>query len=313
MKVPSSSDSFSAKTTAEEVTQGLNLSGKTIVVTGVNSGLGYETLRVLASRGAHVIAAARSLDKAKSACDSVEGSTTPVVCELSDLDSVNNCAQTLLAMDIAIDAVICNAGIMALADLQLIDGLEKQFFCNHLAHFLLLYQLQPALKRSESARIVMLSSEGHRLTNPGGIDFQNLDGARGYKSWPFYGQSKLANLLTAVAFDRRLKAEGVRANAVHPGVINTNLARDVGGFVGVLLRMPGANFLIEKFGGKTIAQGAATQCYVATHPALEGVGSTYFSDCGTRKKPTEFAQDSQLADRLWDLSVELLQKRELID
>lgn len=297
---------FGAKSSAMEVTDGIDLTGKVVVITGVNSGLGFETMRVLALRGAHVIGAARSFTKAKEACAQVEGKTTPVACELSDLDSVSECCRVINGMNLPIDIVICNAGIMALAELTVVNGFEKQFLCNHLGHFLLVYKLQQRLCEAEAARIVMLSSEGHRLTNEGGIDFDNLDGSNGYKSWDFYGQSKLANHLTAVAFDKHLKREGVRANSVHPGVINTNLARDVGGVIGFLLRFPGVNSLIDRFGGKTIPQGAATQCYVATHSSLEKTGGKYFSDCDCKKRPSRYAEDAQLAERLWLESIALL-------
>ncbi len=298
---------FGAKSTAEDVTNGIDLTGKTVVITGVNSGLGFETMRVLAMRGAHVIGAARSLEKAQEACALIDGKTTPVACELSDLDSVSECSQIISDMQLPIDILICNAGIMALAELTVVNGFEKQFLCNHLGHFLLVYKLQDRLREAAAGRIVMLSSEGHRLTNEGGIDFDNLDGRKGYKSWAFYGQSKLANHLTAVAFDRRLKDQGVRANSVHPGVINTNLARDVGGIVGALLRFPGVSFLIDRFGGKSVPQGAATQCYVATNPSLDGMGGDYYSDCDHQKKPSQYGQNIELSDRLWNESEKLLE------
>ena len=180
---------FNKKSTAEDVTSGLDLSGLNILITGVNSGLGFESMRVLADRGAHVIGAARTLKKAREACKSVQGKTTPVACELSDMSSVAKCAEKVKALAIPIDRIICNAGIMALPKLQVKNGLEMQFLTNHMGHFLLLSLLQETVKESSEGRIVLLSSAAHQLTVKGGINFNNLDGSRGYSAWQFYGQS----------------------------------------------------------------------------------------------------------------------------
>lgn len=296
---------FSKRSTAEDVTAGLDLHDKTIVITGVNSGIGYEAMRVLAARGAHIIGLARSLDKASTACRSAGGRTTPLACELSDLNSVARCADQILALKLPIDVLICNAGIMALPQLQVKDGLELQFLTNHMGHFLLTSKLEAALKAAPQARIVMLSSEGHRMAPKGGIDFGNLDGTRGYNPWKFYGQSKLANLLTALAFNQRWQAAGVTANAVHPGVINTNLARDVHGLAGFVLRTPGFKHLLQAFIGKNIPQGAATSCYVAVHDDLKGRGGLYFSD-NAMAKTSYHGHDLALANQLWEYSVNYL-------
>lgn len=296
---------FTKKSTAEDVTHGIDLTGKTIVMTGVNSGLGYEAMRVLTKNGAHVIGLARSLKKATEACESVEGKTTPVACELSDLASVKSCAEQIVALNTPIDVLICNAGIMALPELSLKDGLEMQFLTNHMGHFLLVYLLQERVKQAKEGRIVMLSSTAHQMTVKGGINFDNLDGSKGYSGWKFYGQSKLANLLTAKAFDERLKGVGVRSNAVHPGVINTNLPRSLGGIAGLLFKLPFAGFLMDNVFGKTIPQGASTQCFVATHPSLKNVGGKYFSD-NSEEKTTYYGSSKELADKLWDYSVNYL-------
>lgn len=297
---------FSKKSTAEDVTSGLDLTGKTIVITGINSGIGHESMRVLAMRGAHIIGLARTLEKATEACNSVRGKTTPLACELSDLDSVKQCAEQIIAMNVPIDILMCNAGIMALPKLQLKAGLELQFLTNHMGHFLLTYLLQEPLKAAEKARIVMLSSEGHRLTPKGGIDFNNLDGSNGYNAWKFYGQSKISNLLTAKVFNEKLKASGITANAVHPGIINTNLARDLDGVFKFMLQNSFIKNVMEKLIGKSIPQGASTQCYVATHPSLEGKGGLYFSD-NAEAKTTPQGSDLSLATKLWDYSLEYLQ------
>jgi WW domain-containing oxidoreductase len=294
------------KSTAEQVTEGLDLSDKTILVTGVNSGLGYETMRVLAMRGAHVLGAARTMEKAKKACKSVTGKTTPIVCELSDLDNVAACAKSVQNMDIALDVLICNAGIMALPELKVKDGLELQFLTNHMGHFLLTYLLQDRLKQALEGRIVMLSSLAHIMSVKGGINFDNLDGSKGYRPWAFYGQSKLAGLLSAKAFNDHLAKTRVRANAVHPGVINTNLARDVKGPLAWFQNNAMVTRLTEKFITKSIAQGASTQCYVATHPSLAGVGGKYFAD-NTQAKSSPAANSDELKQKLWDFSVDYLE------
>jgi len=296
---------FDRRATAEQVTAGLDLSGKTFVVTGVNSGLGHETLRVLAQRGAHVIGAARTLDKARAACKSVAGDTTPVACELSEMESVRDCARTIDALNTPLDVLICNAGIMAPARLSVKNGLESQFLTNHMGHFLLTYLLQDALKKAPQGRIVMLSSLAHALAGRRAIDYDNLDGSRGYRPWQFYGQSKLANLLAARAFNERLRGTSVTANAVHPGVIGTNLSRDVGGFSGWLLRNPAVSALSERLLNKSVAEGASTQCFVATHPSLEGVGGRYFAD-NAEARPVIRGNPRGLADRLWEFSVDYL-------
>lgn len=296
---------FNRKSTAEEVTGELDLSELNILITGVNSGLGYETMRVLAERGAHVIGAARTLEKARDACRSVQGKTTPVACELSDLDSVASCAETVTGLDLPIDRIICNAGIMALPELQVKDGLELQFLTNHMGHFLLLFLLQEAVKRSDDARIVVLSSAAHQLTVKGGINFSNLDGEQGYSPWQFYGQSKLANLLTARTLNDRLSEYGVCVNAVHPGVIRTNLGRDLKGLAGLLMSQPFFGKLLEWTGGKSVAQGAATQCFVATHNSVRSVGGRYFSDC-QEARPSWHGRNDALAERLWQYSVDYL-------
>lgn len=296
---------FSKSSTAEEVTKGLNLSGLTYVITGVNSGLGYETMRVLSDRGAHVIGIARSLEKAKRACNSVQGKTTPVAGDLSDMGSVKKAAEAVINLKTPIDALICNAGIMAPPNPTVKDGLEIQFLTNHMGHFLLSYLLQERLKEANGGRLIMLSSMAHLYTVKNGIDFDNLDGSKGYNAWQFYGQSKLANLLTAVAFNERLAEFGVTANAVHPGVIKTNLDRQLDGVLGLLMSLPFFGKVMELTGGKSIPQGASTQCFVATHPSLKGMGGKYFAD-NRIVKASRHGRNEALAEKLFDYSLNYL-------
>ncbi len=295
-----SQSGFNRRSTTEQVTEGIDLSGKTILITGVNSGLGYESMRVLAMRGAHVIGAARTLEKAQAACDSIEGRTTPIACELGDPASVVACAREIISQFEVIDVLMANAGIMSPADLSLINDyaspLEAQFATNHMGHFVLIHHLLPLLKRATQGRIVLLSSMGHVQSPKGGIDFDNLDCHQGYNPWETYGQSKLANILCARHLNTLLADTAVTANAVHPGVIKTNLSRNSAGLMFRVIQFF-ANFV-----ERTVPQGAATQCYVATHPSLATTGGEYFADCNI-KQPSDYALDDALASRLWDESV----------
>jgi NAD(P)-dependent dehydrogenase (short-subunit alcohol dehydrogenase family) len=284
---------FGYGSTAEEVTEGISLAGKTVLLTGCNSGLGLETLRVLTLRGAKVFGTARSLDKAEAACAGVGGDTVPLSCELSEPASVRACVEALTRTGVELDAIICNAGIMALPRLETKQGYELQFFTNHIGHFILVTGLLDRL--SESARVVMLSSAMHKRAPNVGIEFDNLDGSKGYGAWRNYGQSKLANVLFAVQLARRFAGSQRTANAVHPGVIATNLNRHMHPVLSSLQRSSGSLFL------KSIPQGAATQVFVATHPSLGGVSGQYFADCNVAR-PRADANDAALAERLWKVS-----------
>ena len=297
---------YTKKHSAEQVTKAVDLNGKNIVITGVNSGLGKETMRVLALRGAHIIGLARNADKAQQAADDLGIKIAAMTCELSDFDSVVACADEINALNQPIDILICNAGIMAPPSLQLEQGYEAQFTTNHMGHFILINRLLNKIKAAQQGRIVMLSSEGHRVVPKGGIDFDNLDGSKGYSGLRFYGQSKLANLLTAVALAEQLKSSSATANAVHPGVINTDLGRRLSLPLRMVLLNPISEFFIRTlFGGKTIEQGASTQCYVATAPDLAEVSGKYFAD-NNEAKPTYYGTNVELANRLWCWSEEQL-------
>jgi WW domain-containing oxidoreductase len=293
---------FGYGSTAEEVTKGVSLAGKTYLVTGCNSGLGLETMRVLGLRGARVIGAARSLDKANVAAAQVSGKAEGVACELADPASVRACVETVKQKGVTLDGIIANAGIMALPKLNQAHGYELQFFTNHVGHFILVTGLLDRL--APDGRVVMLSSAAHLAAPKGGIEFDNLSGAKGYKSWVAYGQSKIANLLFAKELARRFAGTMQTANAVHPGVINTNLGRHLGipAFVETVgYGVANALFL------KTIPQGAATQCYVAVNPAAATISGQYFADSNV-KKPRADAEDGELAKKLWDVSEEIVAK-----
>jgi len=290
---------FGSNSTAEEVTQGLDLTGKTALITGANSGLGYETMRVLAMRGAKVIGTGRTAEKADTACQSIPGGmATPAVLELSSLDSVASCAEQVLEMDTPIDMLILNAGIMALPELEQVDGVERQFFVNHLGHFALTLELLERVKAAPAGRIVVLSSSGHQWAPEGGIEFDNLSGERDYDPMKNYGQSKLANGLFAFELARRLQDTNATANAVHPGIINTNLGRHFPKWTTFVADTLGWVFM------KDVPEGAATSTYVASSPLVEGMSGYYFADCNP-VVPDPRMEDAELAARLWDVSEEM--------
>ncbi len=288
---------FGYNSTAEQVTEGLSLDGKTMLVTGCNSGLGHEAMRVLALRGARVIGTARTVEKAKEATGGVTGKTIPMACELSDPASVRACAEEVKRQGLRLDAIICNAGIMALPKLEKAHGYELQFFTNHIGHFLLVTSLLDQL--TESGRVVMLSSGAHTQAPKEGIELDNLDGSKGYAGWRNYGQSKLANILFAKELSRRFAGTKKTANAVHPGVIQTNLARHMNPVVGFVFGAFGPLLL------KTIPQGAATEVFVATSPTLADVSGEYFANCNVTP-PRADANDADLAKKLWDVSAKIV-------
>lgn len=292
---------FGYGSTAEEVTEGLSLEGKTILITGVSSGLGQEAARVLVKRGARVLGTARSVDKANAALvplASSRGKTTGLACELAEPSSVRACVEAVKADGAKLDAIICNAGIMALPRLQQAHGVELQLFTNHVGHFLLVTGLLDALK--DDGRVVMVSSQAHRAAPRAGIELDNLSGERNYSGWRAYGQSKLANILFAKELARRFAAEGSKrtANALHPGVIATNLSRHMNVLVDVAYAIAGPIAL------KDVGEGAATEVYVAVHPDAARISGAYFMDCNVGQ-PRKDAEDADLARRLWTASEEI--------
>ena len=290
---------FGVESTAEEVTTGLDLTGKTALVTGANSGLGYETMRVLALRGAHVIGTGRTMEKAQTACDSVQGKTTPVVCELTDFDSVANCVNQVRAMDTPIDMLICNAGIMALRERELVYGLEKHFVVNHLGHFILVNGLLDQVISAPQGRVVVVSSGSATRSAPEqGILFDNLSLDGIYEPQMGYGHSKLANVLFSLELARRLENTDATSNALRPGVIMTNLGRHLPQWQILLSRLFGSFFM------KTLAEGAATTCYVAAHPDLDKTSGYFFEHCNPHR-PGGQTENTEMAKKLWTVSEEL--------
>jgi len=290
--------SFDAESTAEEVTAGLDLSGMTVLVTGANSGLGYESMRVLALRGAHVLGTARTMDKAAEACASVQGHTTPLVLELTDFDSVVNCAARAAELSGHLDVLLCNAGVMEVPTAEQINGIERHFVTNHLGHFLLTNRLLPRLIAAPQGRIVVVASGAYKQAPAAGIEFDNLSGERDYEPRKAYGQSKLANYLFVRELARRLAATRVTANGLQPGVIMTNLGRYLPWYQVLAAKLIGWTFM------KSVEAGAATQVYLATSPDLARVSGYFFRDCNPFL-PGGNMENDELAARLWAVSEDL--------
>ena len=291
---------FDGTSTTEAVTNGIDLAGRTVLITGVTSGLGLESMRVLAMRGAHVVGTGRTLDKATRACESVSGRTTPVALELTDFESVVRCAATVRAMDTPVDALMCNAGVMALPELEQVYGLEKQFVTNHLGHYLLTRLLLDRVLAAPQGRVVVVSSSALKWAAPEGIEWDNLSGEHDYDARRAYGQSKLANLLFALELARRFDGTAATANSLNPGPVLTNVGRHAPGWLVTLGNLLGPLFM------KTPDRGAATQCYLAAHPFVADVSGNYFQDCNPISVGGH-TEDAAMAARLWDVSAELTQ------
>lgn len=280
-----------ADSTAEAVTAGLDLSGKTAVITGCNSGIGLETMRVLALRGAHVIGTARTLEKGQQACAQIKGRATPVVLELTDFASVVACADAIRKLNVDIDMLILNAGI-TVPKWRAVNGLEQHFLVNHLGHFLLTQRLLDRVTAAEQGRVVVVGSGNHHDAPQGGIQFDDLEG----KSWGRrgYAHSKLANGLFSLELSNRLRGTRATSNCLTPGAVDTNIRRHLS-----------KKDWPAKI--KPVGEGAATVCYVAAHPGLAKVTGKYFRDCAPAPQH-EYQTDAAMAKKLWDVSTELTRK-----
>ncbi|XP_061699666.1 retinol dehydrogenase 13 [Syngnathoides biaculeatus] len=284
---------------------GDRLDGKTVLVTGANTGIGKETCRELARRGARVVMACRDLSRAERAAEDVRrssGNGNVVIrhLDLASLYSVRQFAKDFLDSEDRLDVLINNAGVMMCPRWLTEDGFETQFAVNHLSHFLLTNLLLPMLKSSAPSRVVTVSSIAHR---GGHIDFSDLFfSSRPYSPLRSYQQSKLANVLFSRELARRLRGSGVTSFCVHPGVIRTELGRHVEGWfplLGALLRLPAMLLM------KTPRQGSQTSLYCAVTPGLEDRSGSYFSDCAVKEAAPE-GRDDRVADRLWRESARLV-------
>lgn len=313
-------DNFGATTTADEVLDGIDLSGKLVVITGGASGLGTETARAMASKGAHIVIPARDMAKGESAAGQIRAATgnekiDVMELDLGSMDSIRAFADAFLARYDRIDLLINNAGVMACPYGETADGLEMQFGTNHIGHFLMTNLLMPAILaggESGGGRIVNLSSRGHHLDT---VHFDDLKfEQREYDKWASYGQAKTANVMFSVGLEKRLAEKGVHALAVHPGGIQTNLGRHLTQEDIAFLRKRMEENAGEGAAFKSVEAGAATTCYAATAPELEGKGGVYLEDChiadvddtnpicGVRS----YAVDPDNAEKLWAISEEIV-------
>jgi NAD(P)-dependent dehydrogenase (short-subunit alcohol dehydrogenase family) len=298
---------FGPETTVDDVLEGVDLTGKTFVVTGSSAGLGAEAARGLAKAGADVVMAARNLEKNGKVTEAIRAEVpgarlSSVAIDLADLESVRRAAAEILAAQPRIDGLINNAGFVGGPRVITPEGAELHFAANHIGPFLLTNLLLPALKAAAPSRVVILSSNGHRM---GGFDFS----IRPYNHWMAYSQSKLANVYHAVALAKRLGGTGITVNAVHPGVIRTEVFRDVSKDEEMMV-----TGWAESNGSalKSISQGAATEVWAAVSPELAGVTGVYLEDCRVADQVPATtisavgvipeALDTVAADRLWTIS-----------
>ena len=317
---------FGATSTSEDVLSGINLRGKRILVTGVSAGIGVETARSLAAHGAEVVGAVRDVAKAQTATAQVrkdaaagQGNLELVAVDLANLKSVRACADTLLAAGKPFDVVIANAGVMATPFGHTADGFETQFGTNHLGHFVFVNRIAPLI--GAGGRLINLSSAGHRFSNVD-LDDPNFERTP-YEPFVAYGRSKTANILFAVAFDRRHRARGVRAAAVHPGGIHTELGRHMDrARLQAMIEQMNKQLAAEgkaSFQWKTIPQGAATSVWAAVVAPSDEVGGRYCENCHVGEVVAEdvsisaisegvraYALDPNGADALWKKSEELV-------
>ena len=302
---------FGMRSTASDVLAGIDLAGRNVIVTGGYSGIGVETTRALAAAGAHVTVPARTPQKARTALAGMANVELAAL-DLMDPVSIDAFASDWLARHDKLHILVCNAAIMASPLARDSRGYESQFATNHLGHFQLLCRLWPALAAAHGARVVMLSSLGHRITAMN-FDDPNFE-RREYHKWFAYGQAKTANSLCALGADERGRAQGIRAFAVHPGAIMTDLQRSLPLEEQVAMGWMTADGVVNPL-FKTIEQGAATTVWAATSPQLAGLGGLYCEDCDVaRAVPPEdkgpagvrpWAVDHDAAEQLWTLSEQL--------
>lgn len=298
-----STSPFNHRSAADEVLQGRNLSGQVIIVTGANTGIGYETARSLAVAGASVIGTCRTAEKAAAtrqrllqAHPGIDVETA--VMDLASLASVSDFCQQL--PHDKIDTVICNAGVVAPAYGETRDGFEQTVGVCHVGHFLLVNSLLPRILSAGEPRVVMVSSESHRA--PPRLNFDKLPYPEAsYRPMKAYGQAKLCNALMAIELHRRYADQGLTACYLHPGtMVTTDIGRD-----SALIRF--AMLLVRPF-TKTASQGAATSVFCATWDDREALGGNYFSHCA-RARPSAETANAEVAARLWDVSEGWLQDR----
>lgn len=301
---------FGAKTTAEQVTVGIDLTGRTALVTGANSGVGAETARVLALRGAHVIMACRDLSRADRARRRIlkesqgrvpEEQLELVRLDLGSLTSVRTFAEDFVTQNRRLHLLINNAGVWHKERAETQDGFEAHFGVNHLGHFLLTTLLLETLEASAPSRVISVSSDAMKMAALNATFYDLGWKERKYSSWRAYGDSKLMNLMFARELDRRVSGSGIVAHAVHPGIIPTRLIRErsLSTLILGLVMMPRM---------KTVAQGAATTLFAATAADHGLRGGMYFADCQPNKGH-RLSRDPAACRKLWEISEALVAEK----
>jgi WW domain-containing oxidoreductase len=289
-----------ARSTANQVLAGVDLTRKWILVTGCNEEIGFETMNALVANGAHVIGLASSLAGAKSACNQIGPRATPVECDLADLDSVTAASQTIRRLQVSLDVIIANAEVTSPPTLRTRYGVELQFLSNHIGHFSLVNQLLERV-RNGSGRIVIVSSSASVMQAPAeGIMFDNLDGHRFYDPLTFYGQSKFALALYAKELSRRLRRRAIAVNSLHPGAKGTGLRKNL------FRPLRAVRLTVQQF-MKSVGQQAATAALLAASPCVSGITGEYWSDCQVAKG-NPLLNDGELAQRLWQASLLIVER-----
>lgn len=316
--MPTKITEITRETSAEEIVKifKTDLTGKVVIVTGSNSGTGLETARVLSSVGAKVIIPCRTLEKSYGAIDYIketvpQADLVPMQLDLSDLSSIKAFADAFIALDLPLNILINNAGIMACPKSFTKDGFETQFGVNHLGHFYLTNLLANKLKENSLSRVIILSSSANsQLLGSAGIDFDNLNAEKAYSPSKVYGQSKLANIFHAKELQRRFDAQGadVTVVSVHPGYVKTNLARHVSLSMGLdmICNMRNYKTSFQEFGrGKEVDVGASTNVYCAVAPDMKK-GAFYSDNAVNTILLNEQANNQDMAKKLWEVSEKML-------
>ncbi len=307
---------FGSESTTDEVLEGVDLSGRWVLITGASAGLGQETARAVVAHGANVVLGVRDVDKGEHAAQEVRAAAaiTGATVELREVDlaslaSVHAFTDRVRSEHVRLDVIIANAGVMATPEGRTADGFELQFGTNHLGHFVLVNRLRPLLA-SGPARIVNLSSAGHRFSDVV-LDDVNFERTP-YDPWQAYGRSKTANILFAVELDRRGRDAGQRACAVHPGTIITELGRYLTNET--FSKLPAARAGQEMI-YKSVPAGAATSVWAAFVARADEIGGRYCEDCGvagpaagseSRGGYNAYAVAPDTARALWGRSEELV-------
>jgi NAD(P)-dependent dehydrogenase (short-subunit alcohol dehydrogenase family) len=306
---------FGATSTTDDVLSSLELSGQRILVTGVSAGIGVETARALAARGARVVGTARNLEKAQATTEQARaqvasgGGLELIELDLASLASVRRCADTLLLAGESFDIIIANAGLMAGPKLETVDGFEAQFATNYLGHFVLVNRIADLLK--SGGRVVMVSSAGHRRAD---IDLEDPNfNKTPYNEFIAYGRSKTATILFAVEFNRRYKPRGIHATAIHPGAIQTETVKTMIEALG-----DRKDAAVAAYDWKTVAQGAATSVWAGCIATTDEIGARYCEDChvaevnddpAAKTGVRSYALDPTRAKALWAKAEEMTGER----